>query len=293
MLGFALPVMASQQEIAAMGKSKNAIKDHGVSWQKHAQQNTIGKDHLPVVQEFDKAEAFKQKAMLDDPNTGPLIAECLTMVLKKMDYSIVDDLEYVLVLIDEILEYNRKYAQLFRDLTQVNIFKNVLDLMSWEKRFASTGSHVLGILFYPGIGNGHAIIDNKLDDLVEFCMLELDPANLKTESARKMIDMLSCFIVLLRQCDIREKMNEQFRLHNHFSQLLEKAHEIGDVQLLYQVSSAFCECQFVTIILWMHVRACFETSSYAPGFCIMPISTSFVLFAAPSPSFWRIFLPLG
>jgi len=214
------------------------IKQYSVSWQKHFQHKTIGNDHLKVISEYDRASIDRQKAILDDPTDGPLVAEALALVLKKMDYSHVDDLMYALVMIDEILAEDRKYAQLFRELSQVSIFKNILDLMSWDKKFSTTGAHVLGVLFYPGLGHGAPIIDKHLDDLVESCLMELAPEECNSGNCRKMIDMLGCFIVILREDTIRKTVNEKFRLHGHFSRLLEKAFEMNDVQLLYQVG--FC-----------------------------------------------------
>merc|ERR1711988_660742 len=194
-------------------------------------------------EELRAANAYKkpievQCKMMDDPSTGPVIAEAMVQVLSKMDYAIVDDLEYVLVMIDEILEAKRSYAKLFRDLKHANVFKNILDLLVWEKRFAAVGTHVLGILFYPGLGAGEAICDKNLMDLVNYCRDELEPKKLSASTCRNMIDMLSCFIIILREYNIRKMVNEECRLHGHFSQLLESALELGDVQLLYQVG--FC-----------------------------------------------------
>jgi len=231
--------MPTEDELrAAQNPNKSAIRNHGVSWQKHAQQQTIGSDHLPVIQQFDKADVARQTAMLDDPTSGPLIAEALAMILKKMDYALVDDLEYVLLQIDEILDLNRKYAGLFRDLTSVDVFKNILDLMSWDKKFSANGVHVLGVLFYPGLGYGDAIINGHLDNLVDACMAELEVNTLSQSTCRKMCDMLSCFIVILREDSIRKHVNDNVRLHGHLSSLLEKALDLGDVQLLYQIG--FC-----------------------------------------------------
>merc|ERR1711959_678155 len=107
--------------------------------------------------------------------------------------SSLDDLLYVLFLIDEMLEQDRKYTKLFRDLRTVNPFRKLRDLLEFEKDASSLRytTHILAVLLYPGLGYGKPIIDRNLMELARFAKGRLDVDEFKKgkQAVDCMIDM--------------------------------------------------------------------------------------------------------
>jgi len=234
-------IRAGAAQQVGLNRTRDMIKHHSVGWEKYGRDDTLTQQHLTVLKGFDKKEAKAQAEMLDDPNTGALIAEALTLMLKASSSS-VEDLQYVLMLIHEMLEANRKRVQLFRSLRTVDPFQKLLDLCAWQKdqTIVRLATHNLAVLHYPGLGAGAPITNKSLKDLAEFVRDSLDHDKLKDGKAAidKMIDMASCLMVFLRESQCRTFVNDQFHLHRHLSLFLDHALKVGNVQLLYQI--VFC-----------------------------------------------------
>lgn len=225
-----------------LNRTRDSIKQHSVGWEKYGRDDTLTSAHLTALKDYDKKDPSVQKAALDDHSTGALIAEALTLMLKASSSS-VEDLQYVLMLIHEMLEgEGRKRVALFRELKTVDPFQKLLDLCAWQRdaTIVRLATHNLAVLHYPGLGAGRPITNKSLKELAEFVRDSLDHDKLKDGKAAidKMIDMASCLMVFLREAECRTFVNDQFHLHRHLSGFLDHALKVGNVQLLYQI--VFC-----------------------------------------------------
>jgi len=223
-----------------------------VAWDKYVQDGVLTKPQSDQLKKYDlcwKSPGDAAGACQDMLNSdGATIAEALILMLKT-NYPNPEDVAYCLVLIDDMLENNRGNAAFFRELRTVNPFRKLLDLLAWEKdaRVVRHGTKTCALLIYPGLGfKMDPVTDSHLFDLAQICRERLDPTRLVQPPAgskladeiNTMVDMCSCLMIFLRQEKCRKLVNDQYNLHQTLSLLLDKARDVGNVQLLYQIG--FC-----------------------------------------------------
>lgn len=218
---------------------------HSVGWDKY--KGDLTQQHINALRNYDPLAKRNDEAgisaMLNDPQTGTIVCEALSMMLNLKSNVNTDDLKYVLCLIDAMLEGDRARVSLFRSLASVNPFEKLLAVLAWVKdaQAVRLATHSLAVMIYPGLGyKCEPHIEQPLLELVEFVRDSLDADKLKANSNNKeyvdrMIDLTSCLMVLLRETRCRTFVNSRFNLHNHLSAFLDAASGVGNVQLLYQV----------------------------------------------------------
>merc|ERR1712070_139737 len=173
------------------GGRKQVLNAPSPAWSKY-KSSGLTDQMITAIQKYDKN--MNQEGVLNE--CGPLVVEGLvkmishTMVVKEIE---LNDLKYVLAMISEMLEVDRSRVALFRELTTVNPFEKLLNVLMWSKdeMIMRLASHSLAVMIYPGLGFGPPRVDQSLDELAKHCKdnLDGDKLNKSSEEVHKMIDL--------------------------------------------------------------------------------------------------------
>merc|ERR1711871_99082 len=223
---------------------KQRILSHTVQWDKYANNKTLTNKHITALEAYDKRGPEVQEACLNTEK-GALIAEALTLMIKRGAQNDPDDLNYVLTLIDSMLTLYPDKVALFRALTVVNPFNRLLDVLADsaadDEQQLRLITHILGLLHYPGLGNGPPLMNEQLSLLASYVKDSLDGDKLQKGEKHVVnttIHVTSCLMVFLRESSLRTHVNDMYNFDRHLSLFLGDALKVGNVQLLYQVG--FC-----------------------------------------------------